>query len=501
MFFVETMDSVHYFIFHIFEVGLRTPSIPTTITNDTDHDEKSNKDEFFDAKFAELRQRINDTRVNTNTFRRFGRQANNSKFSLNIQCKHDQIDEEESNESEQEAGTTFLDSVFDYLQKMKIDHVVINNLQKFLNLEEFDTECLSMDLIDHNKPGNIRILQDLAKTKKTEIIVEPGKGINGIVRDKEFWTEIVNKFSIANNENNYGIKVSTESDYVIFSVKSDAQQHTQFLEGLKISKQAINDWKEKAKPIKFQERTVIVKSGKMTDAPKPKQLVKINTLEEFQNLFQGPNTHLIQKQIAEVTNPILTGQARIIIDDITKMTADSSLSAMKDYFLSQVNEFYPDKTDAHYAIQTSLDLSNYKFSFKPMPAGLGEAKEFLLLNKDLFPKQAPKPQQQQQQQQQVAVSVLTSPMPNENFQQPYGCIQQDPSTALDAASPTDGGRANDKAACHILCYNWFIVNAIPVTSTRCCQFVKTTKSCYVGVKGIEKKSVPYAVNNVFAETM
>ena len=43
------MDSLHYYIFHIFDVGLGTQTIPTT--DDINDEQKSitrNDDEFFD---------------------------------------------------------------------------------------------------------------------------------------------------------------------------------------------------------------------------------------------------------------------------------------------------------------------------------------------------------------------------------------------------------------------------------------------------------------------
>ena len=159
------MDGLHYFVFHIFDIGLRTPSIPTTA--DIDDEQKSitiKEDEFFDAKFAALRQRLNDKRENTKIFKRFGRQENNSKFSINIQNNHDDtVNVQQTKTIQQECGFTFLDSIFKYLQKMNIDNDAINNLKKFLELEQYDTEGVSMDVIDDNngKNGNIsKVIKD-----------------------------------------------------------------------------------------------------------------------------------------------------------------------------------------------------------------------------------------------------------------------------------------------------------------------------------------------------
>ena len=133
-FFKETMDSLHYYIFHIFDSGLRTQTTPTT--DDINDEKKSiarNDDEFFDSKFAELRQRINDKRENTKTFERFERHGNNSKFSINIQNNDDDtVDSQQTNTIQREYGFTFLDSIFKHLKKINIDNDTVNNLKKFL---------------------------------------------------------------------------------------------------------------------------------------------------------------------------------------------------------------------------------------------------------------------------------------------------------------------------------------------------------------------------------
>ena len=159
-FFAETIDSLHFYIFHIFDVGLRIPSRPKDYNSN--HDEKGNiditsgKGEFFDPEFAEIRQRINEKGANTNSFERFGKQGNDSKFSINIQYQDEQMEEEKANGNQQEPGCTYLDSIYDHLQNMNFDDGLINNLKKFLDLEDFDTESVSMDIVDDGgKNGNI----------------------------------------------------------------------------------------------------------------------------------------------------------------------------------------------------------------------------------------------------------------------------------------------------------------------------------------------------------
>ena len=165
------MDSIHCYIFHIFDIGLRTLS--TTPPHGKNYDEKSNGDkmtttatqenEFFDSKFAEIRQRINDTRGNTQTLKRFESRDKNSKFSINIQYQDNTITRESNCNLEQEPGSTFIDSIFTHLQNMNLNERSISNLKFFINSEDFDTESISMDVIDgeNGAQGNIsKAVQD-----------------------------------------------------------------------------------------------------------------------------------------------------------------------------------------------------------------------------------------------------------------------------------------------------------------------------------------------------
>ena len=152
-FFAGTMDSIHYYIFHIFDVGLRSPALLSS-TKDTTKTSPG-KNEFFDYEFAEIRERINANRSNTNLFKRFKRSINDSKFNINIQYDHHKINETELNIIEQEPGVTFLDSIYQHLQKCNIDNGVINNLKELIDSEQFDTESVSIDIDDYGQNGNI----------------------------------------------------------------------------------------------------------------------------------------------------------------------------------------------------------------------------------------------------------------------------------------------------------------------------------------------------------
>ena len=148
----QTLDSLHFYLFHIFHCGLRTLS--TTKSQTVEFEEKESKDnEYFDKEFARIKSQSFKTNVNTESFVRFGR-TNNSKFTLNTQNYAIDYDDDYI-DNDQEDVETFIDSLYAHLQRMKIDDRMIINLQKFLESEQYETDALSLDIIDIGHNGNI----------------------------------------------------------------------------------------------------------------------------------------------------------------------------------------------------------------------------------------------------------------------------------------------------------------------------------------------------------
>ena len=162
-FYKETMDSLHCYMLHIFDVGLRTPSIPTTVA--IKYEEKSNtkqEDEFFDAKFANLRRKISETNRNTQLFARY-KATDNSKFRINAHLnQHTQ--EESMNGVEQTTDldtTTYFDVILVKLKEFGVDNDVINSFDEYAQREEYDSESVWFDVSNEGKTGNIsKIIKD-----------------------------------------------------------------------------------------------------------------------------------------------------------------------------------------------------------------------------------------------------------------------------------------------------------------------------------------------------
>eukprot|EP01084_Bolivina_argentea_P127292 225135_1 len=170
-FYVEAMDSLHFYLFHCFDVGFRVNKTEEIVQFDTDNDDIKNK-EFFDVEFARITRSISNTRDLTNSFARFS--TKNTKFIItNINDTMMNEHKEEKNHQHVEAKTvpwfdnissglsfletsknaTFLDKLYNHLLVDDVPDVEMIALQDFLNLESYDTESIKSDYDMNN--GNI----------------------------------------------------------------------------------------------------------------------------------------------------------------------------------------------------------------------------------------------------------------------------------------------------------------------------------------------------------
>ena len=136
----QTMDSLHFYIFHAFDAGLRIPKTVSSIDNNED---TKSENEYYDASFAKIKKILSEKNKNTESFERFG-SNNNAKF--NIKTEFDES-------TKDHITVTFTESLQSHLKTDDIDTKIINNLRKFLKTEEYDTDAITMDFDGEN--GNI----------------------------------------------------------------------------------------------------------------------------------------------------------------------------------------------------------------------------------------------------------------------------------------------------------------------------------------------------------
>eukprot|EP01084_Bolivina_argentea_P295965 509665_1 len=130
-FYKDVMDSLHFYMFHLYDCGLRV----TKSEGDEDNkDENKTNDEYFDAGLSRLTRIIKEAEINTAAFDRF---KVADKFNIKV--------------NEQDGNETFTDEIIKYLSKTN----VANNLTDLICAiaeEEYDSDSLKFDI---NYVGNI----------------------------------------------------------------------------------------------------------------------------------------------------------------------------------------------------------------------------------------------------------------------------------------------------------------------------------------------------------
>ena len=127
-FYISIMDSMHIFVFHLFDVGLRVRSTSPI---------ESNEDESQDEQFSRICFQVNACREISKSFRRF---RSNSKFKFTTGSA---------------ANTKlFLDVLMLTLVEKETSSDIITKLQNFIGIEDYDTDSIQMDIEDNI--GNIQ---------------------------------------------------------------------------------------------------------------------------------------------------------------------------------------------------------------------------------------------------------------------------------------------------------------------------------------------------------
>ena len=136
-FYKETMDSLHFYLFHCFDVGLR---VKTEENNETKQEKKEKETEdkkLFDTAFSRINKMIAQRKHITQEFDRFSSHKNN-KFNISVTSEEDTKGED----------NTFLDSLYDKLKSESVSETDIEQLHSFIKKEEYETECIEYDITE-----------------------------------------------------------------------------------------------------------------------------------------------------------------------------------------------------------------------------------------------------------------------------------------------------------------------------------------------------------------
>eukprot|EP01084_Bolivina_argentea_P261910 442778_1 len=129
------MDSVHFYLCHCYDIGIRTKAEGTEPREESNEEEKNNNDKYFDAAFSKLNEMVTKRHSVTKPFERFSTTKNN-KFAIKLK--------ESENETNDE--TTGLDEIYLGLKIQKVSNTNIRKLQQFILCQEYETDTFEYDL-------------------------------------------------------------------------------------------------------------------------------------------------------------------------------------------------------------------------------------------------------------------------------------------------------------------------------------------------------------------
>ena len=147
-FYVDVLDSLHFYSHHLYDTGFRT-KYDNDPVDDNKENGKTKWDEcLYDEEFAKRRKIIWSTNGKTARFNNISSNGG-QKFTIS---KH--IDQQENIKNEEiKSSDTYLDSTYEYLSAIGIKIEAINSLKQYVVSEEFDTESVGIDIEITN--GNI----------------------------------------------------------------------------------------------------------------------------------------------------------------------------------------------------------------------------------------------------------------------------------------------------------------------------------------------------------
>eukprot|EP01084_Bolivina_argentea_P117807 209145_1 len=165
-FYRDRINSFHFYLFHCFDVGLRTRS-------DEEYDREKKEDEYFDAQFARISKTIHEGR--SYIIKTFSRFVNITTFV---------IDESEITNDEDGTPLTALDHLYEYLKNKRpnkqfsgFDAIKLNTI---IQQEEYDSDAIALDTEVGNMSGfqlNDELIKDIYRFMNTQNSITFGIGV------------------------------------------------------------------------------------------------------------------------------------------------------------------------------------------------------------------------------------------------------------------------------------------------------------------------------------
>ena len=143
-FYRDLMDSLHFYVFHMYHCGLRTLKNENEIEEEIEEEKDAFESQYFDKAFYRMNKRIRERESVTNSFQRFETNKN-SKFTLAT---------EDTSENDKD-DTTYLDAMCHYLSEQNISETDIATFIAFIKSEQFDSDAINSDFEWSATEGNV----------------------------------------------------------------------------------------------------------------------------------------------------------------------------------------------------------------------------------------------------------------------------------------------------------------------------------------------------------
>eukprot|EP01084_Bolivina_argentea_P298538 514475_1 len=146
------MDSLHFYLFHCFDVGLRTKKM--NFNDNIYANETTKHDKYFDKEFSRISNDIRQKRSITSSYDRFSSNKNSNKYNIKT-FDHEEIEKDSFDD------ITFLDALYSYLQNNQPNQNIcvlhIKTLNNIVINNEYDSDTVKYDIVEINNNGNIAI--------------------------------------------------------------------------------------------------------------------------------------------------------------------------------------------------------------------------------------------------------------------------------------------------------------------------------------------------------
>eukprot|EP01084_Bolivina_argentea_P064745 118030_1 len=129
--YTDIFDTLHFYIYHMEECGLRV-SLKNMVKYNTD-----DSAECIDEEFAAIQAQVNAKKQKYGMFKRL-EGSKNSKFNLMNSVVKD--------ENEEKKEKTFSDEMMDYICSVGVERNVAKNLKDYLAIEQYDTDAIEYDI-------------------------------------------------------------------------------------------------------------------------------------------------------------------------------------------------------------------------------------------------------------------------------------------------------------------------------------------------------------------